>query len=561
MTDQMLPKPENSDDPKTLTNSQTSFKTPQKSRNYTMSGKHKYSQSVNNNDYNGQSNKNQNSVTHNSQRKSTISKPAASPDTTPDKKHPMTPEKVKKFNVNSTRYRSLNFAGSGAFAKVYHVVSSSNSHYALKKYIKTKKISLLSANNEIQYLSTLKHPNIIEMIDFEKKKNKFTSKTNSIIIIFDYCEGNLINFVKSHLDKSMIFPEVHIKNVLLDITDAVGYLHHLDPPLVHRDIKLDNVLIKGNSYILCDFGSCTVSPIELAKSNWEEINYDITNFTTPCYRCPEMLQIFSYRVINTKADIWTIGCMLYLMCFYKTPFNENVNSIVNGIFKFPPSSIPMEFLYLICLCFKVNPELRPDIFQLSNLIAKYSKAECRVSNHLSSQELDFPVNLVPQMFTQIGHTSRSGMHKRTYSNVPNPIPAASPYLGPNKPSYSELSQNRRKAEFSDDDDSTDTAQPSKSAIKVKSNHAKSLSFAPNNVDDALSSMRITSTVDNDPTSDKSETNPGSTTELLQSDQHSENKSKSASSFNHIKMSQFKHKKSSSMFKINPPPPIPENDKE
>lgn len=42
------------------------------------------------------------------------------------------------------------------------------------------------------------------------------------------------------------------------------------------------------------------------------------------------------NIISNKADIWALGCLLYKMIYYKTPFDENQIKIIDGTFDFPP---------------------------------------------------------------------------------------------------------------------------------------------------------------------------------------------------------------------------------
>ena len=56
------------------------------------------------------------------------------------------------------------------------------------------------------------------------------------------------------------------------------------------------------------------------------------------YRPPEMCDIFSGYKVDTKVDIWMLGCVLYTLCFYKHPFQEcSKLSIVNASYTVPHS--------------------------------------------------------------------------------------------------------------------------------------------------------------------------------------------------------------------------------
>ena len=53
------------------------------------------------------------------------------------------------------------------------------------------------------------------------------------------------------------------------------------------------------------------------------------------YRAPEMVDLYSNRVINTKADIWALGCLLYKLCFFEDAFGDSALSIMSGKYRVP----------------------------------------------------------------------------------------------------------------------------------------------------------------------------------------------------------------------------------
>ena len=109
-------------------------------------------------------------------------------------------------------------------------------------------------------------------------------------------------------------------------TASVQYLHRQSPPIVHRDIKLENFLLTDQGTIkLCDFGSVTSRVITPDTMQFKEISMaseEMQRNTTPMNRTPEMLQMSDAhgKVVGLPGDIWALGTSLYMLCFRNHPF-------------------------------------------------------------------------------------------------------------------------------------------------------------------------------------------------------------------------------------------------
>lgn len=102
------------------------------------------------------------------------------------------------------------------------------------------------------------HPNIIKFIaaacedkDLHINNNP---QRNEYLVLTELCKGgSLIDFIRQNeLNNEQVL------QVFYQIAKAVQYLHNQDPPIIHRDIKIDNFLISSEGALkLCDFGSAT----------------------------------------------------------------------------------------------------------------------------------------------------------------------------------------------------------------------------------------------------------------------------------------------------------------
>ena len=134
---------------------------------------------------------------------------------------------------------------------------------------------------------------------------------------------------------------------------------------------------KLNEIKLCDFGSATTEVYQ-PDDSWSVnkrnlVEDEIAKQTTPMYRAPEMLDLYNNYQIDSQSDIWALGCVLYLLCFSKHPFEDGSKlRIINGKYLIPANDNEFFELHdLIRLMLNTDPNHRPNIneilFHLENI--------------------------------------------------------------------------------------------------------------------------------------------------------------------------------------------------
>eukprot|EP01134_Creolimax_fragrantissima_P000932 CFRG0932T1 len=179
-----------------------------------------------------------------------------------------------------------------------------------------------------------------------------------------------------------------VMNCLSSMCLAIAAMHNMDPPYIHRDLKVENILIDGqHNFRLCDFGSATpvvawagskrphVDGSQHYITTRVDIEMDIEKHTTPQYRSPEMVDLYQDQPITEKCDIWALGCVLYKLLYGDTPFGDSMLSISSGHVTFPTkttttvtSATQQKLNTLITLMLDPDPNTRPDIFAVSHHI-------------------------------------------------------------------------------------------------------------------------------------------------------------------------------------------------
>ncbi|KAK6043338.1 hypothetical protein COOONC_19156, partial [Cooperia oncophora] len=118
--------------------------------------------------------------------------------------------------------------------------------------------------------------------------------------------------------------------IFLGLCTAVRHLHRLG--YVHRDLKVANVLrADDGTPMLTDFGSATKVPIRIDSARQQQRAVDeAAELCSMPYRAPELFNCQIGSVITESADLWSLGCCLYALCFFVSPFDlvyEKGNSV------------------------------------------------------------------------------------------------------------------------------------------------------------------------------------------------------------------------------------------
>jgi len=160
-------------------------------------------------------------------------------------------------------------------------------------------------------------------------------------------------------------------------------MHSQNPPIAHRDIKIENILKKGNIYKLCDFGSSTTRIIDPKKDDKNFVLDQFSSFdkyTTFMYRPPEMCDQYCKYLINEKVDVWMLGCVMYTIMFKKHPFQDAQKLAIINAHYFIPFEDAEKFyseklLDFMRIMLTPNPSERPSIVDVLNMIKNWNNLQ------------------------------------------------------------------------------------------------------------------------------------------------------------------------------------------
>ncbi|KAM8885335.1 AP2-associated protein kinase 1-like isoform 12-T12 [Spinachia spinachia] len=289
------------------------------------------------------------------------------------------------FTIGRYQVTVEEIVAEGGFAIVFLVRTHQGVRCALKRMYVNDEHDLQVCQLEIQIMRDLVgNKNIVGFLD-SSITAVGAGDVWEVLILMDFCRGGqVVNLMNQRLQTG--FTEAEVLQIFCDTCEAVARLHQGQTPIVHRDLKVENILLHDRGhYVLCDFGSATNCFQNPQTEGVAVVEEEIKKYTTLSYRAPEMVNLYAGMIITTKADIWAMGCLLYKLCYFTLPFGESQVAICDGSFTIPDNSRYSHDMHcLIRYMLEADPEKRPDIYQISHFAFKLARRECPVQNEHNS---------------------------------------------------------------------------------------------------------------------------------------------------------------------------------
>lgn len=195
------------------------------------------------------------------------------------------------------KYKILSKVGQGGMSVVYMAINEkANKTWAVKEVRKDGVLDFEAVKQglvaETDILKKLSHPNLPSIIDV-------IDNDDSFIIIMDYIQGNSLN---KALKEYGAQPQEYVIEWAKQLCDVLGYLHSSKPPIIYRDMKPSNIMLKPDGNVtLIDFGT--------AREFKEKNLADTTCLGTVGYAAPE--QFGGMGQTDARTDIYCLGATLY----------------------------------------------------------------------------------------------------------------------------------------------------------------------------------------------------------------------------------------------------------
>ncbi|KAL7075109.1 hypothetical protein ACQ4LE_005462 [Meloidogyne hapla] len=287
------------------------------------------------------------------------------------------------IEVGNEFYTIRSLIAEGGFALVFAVQDTRiGEWFALKRQLAHDKTSAESISREIRFMKHLNgHPAILHFVhstqlDGSKTLQKQHQYYAEFLILTELCSGGpLIDYLQK-----MELSTEQVCKIFYSTCSAVQHMHDRNPPISHRDIKIENLLFDARGFLkLCDFGSATTD-IYRPKDDWNalmrsQLEDEMSKHTTPMYRAPEILETYQNYPIGPAQDIWALGCVLFYICFKVHPFEDSAKlRIINAKYSIPNTSSFRIFHDLIKITLQPDPYSRPTIQDLCEQVEDIAMA-------------------------------------------------------------------------------------------------------------------------------------------------------------------------------------------
>lgn len=252
---------------------------------------------------------------------------------------------AKEENVIGGRYRLLAQIGAGGMSKVYLALDSSLSkQWAVKEILNVtdsakRDVVVKSLLVEANMIKKLDHPAIPRIVDLVEDDSR-------LFVVMDYVEGRTL---QSILDTEGPQDEELVTDWGIQLCDVLDYLHRRKPPVIFRDMKPSNVMLKPDGTIkIIDFG---IAREVGAADPSQELIGDVRNLGTQGYAAPE--QYANGAAVDARTDVYSLGVTLFALLTGADPRHDAIVPIRQLV---PSLSVGLE--KIITKATRENPDER-----------------------------------------------------------------------------------------------------------------------------------------------------------------------------------------------------------
>ncbi|XP_008108408.2 protein-tyrosine kinase 6 [Anolis carolinensis] len=251
--------------------------------------------------------------------------------------------------------------GSGYFGEVYEGYWKDRVKVAIKVLARDDLAHQDMFKNEIEAMKKLRHKHILSLY-------AISSLGDPVYIITEFMsKGNLLEFLRG--PEGEWLQKVELVDIASQVVEGMCYLE--SQTFIHRDLAARNILVGENNI-------CKVGDFGMARLIKDDIYLSYSSNIPYKWTAPEALSHGRYSV---KSDVWSFGILLYeIMTLGQNPYpgmsnGEVFKHVQTGFKMHCPPSCPPTIYGIMCKCWRLNPNERPDFKNLKGELQSYTHYE------------------------------------------------------------------------------------------------------------------------------------------------------------------------------------------
>ncbi len=258
-------------------------------------------------------------------------------------------------------YEGVHPLGPGKNAMTFLAVGTSGLNKGVLFAIKVfRRISTPKAKNkflaEVKLLRAISHPGIMRVFD------EGTYYTHHPFVVAEYLPNTLRDIIKE--DCSITEKLTYAIQML----SVLRFLEGQKPKVVHRDLKPDNIFVKGRSCVIGDFGLMKLSGVDEDDDDRKMIKISQGPGMPLRYRTPELVKYLRREpVVIARSDVFQLGLVLAELFTGENPqqeANDYMDDIVLNRIPHIPGEIGAGIFSLLTRMLAISPDERPTIDSL-----------------------------------------------------------------------------------------------------------------------------------------------------------------------------------------------------
>lgn len=246
--------------------------------------------------------------------------------------------------------------GDGGFGTVYKGFLRDGRTVAVKRLYENNHKRLEQFLNEVKIVEPLRHPNLVTLYGCTSHHSR------ELLLVYEFvCNGTIADHLHGPRasERALTWP-LRIQTAI-EAADALAHLHAIEPPIIHRDVKTNNILLDNSFHVkVADFGLSRLFPLDATHVSTAPQG-------TPGYVDPEYYNCYQ---LTDKSDVYSMGVVLVELISSKPAVDITRRRQDINLSKMAISKIPKGLVHELAdpeLGYETDPEVKRQIHAVAEV--------------------------------------------------------------------------------------------------------------------------------------------------------------------------------------------------